>query len=54
MRQRLRRDVANAGFPEPARHEVIEVGVEPLNELMAALRTKALVGELEGRRRDGG
>ncbi len=31
--------------------ELIEAGVEPLNELMAALRTKQLVAELERRRR---
>jgi DNA-binding transcriptional MerR regulator len=30
--------------------ELIEAGVEPLNELMAALRTKQLVAELESRR----
>jgi len=30
--------------------ELIEAGVEPLNELMAALRTKQLVAELERRR----
>jgi DNA-binding transcriptional MerR regulator len=35
---------------EPA-IELIEAGVEPLNELMAALRTKQLVAELERRRR---
>jgi DNA-binding transcriptional MerR regulator len=35
--------------------ELIEAGVEPLNELMAALRTKQLVAELERRRgSDGG
>jgi DNA-binding transcriptional MerR regulator len=33
--------------------ELIEAGVEPLNELMAALRTKQLVAELERRRGDG-
>ena len=31
--------------------ELIEAGVEPLNELMAAMRTKQLVAELERRRR---
>jgi hypothetical protein len=30
--------------------ELIEAGVEPLNELMAAMRTKQLVAELERRR----
>jgi DNA-binding transcriptional MerR regulator len=36
--------------------ELIEAGVEPLNELMAAMRTKQLVAELERRRgsADGG
>jgi len=45
-----------AGEMDPERViELIEAGVEPLNELMSALRTKALVGELERRRsgRDG-
>ena len=43
-----------AGEMEPDRAiELIESGVEPLNELMAALRTKQLVAELE-RRRSGG
>jgi DNA-binding transcriptional MerR regulator len=43
-----------AGEMEPERAiELIESGVEPLNELMAALRTKQLVAELE-RRRSGG
>ncbi len=32
--------------------ELIEAGLEPLNELMAALRTKQLVAELERRRGD--
>ena len=32
--------------------ELIEAGVEPLNELMAAMRTKQLVAELERRRGD--
>jgi DNA-binding transcriptional MerR regulator len=40
-----------AGGMKPERViELIEAGVEPLNELMAALRTKALVDELERRR----
>ncbi len=40
-----------AGEMEPERvMELIEAGVEPLNELMAALRTKQLVAELERRR----
>jgi DNA-binding transcriptional MerR regulator len=40
-----------AGEMEPERVvELIEAGVEPLNELMAALRTKQLVAELERRR----
>ncbi len=40
-----------AGEMEPERvMELIEAGVEPLNELMAALRTKQLVVELERRR----
>ncbi|HET8975367.1 MAG TPA: MerR family transcriptional regulator [Solirubrobacterales bacterium] len=40
-----------AGEVEPDRAiELIESGVEPLNELMAALRTKQLVSELERRR----
>ena len=30
--------------------ELIEAGVEPLNELMAAMRAKQLVAELERRR----
>jgi len=33
--------------------ELIEAGVEPLNELMAAMRTKQLVAELERRRGSG-
>jgi DNA-binding transcriptional MerR regulator len=33
--------------------ELIEAGVEPLNELMAAMRTKQLVAELERRRGTG-
>jgi DNA-binding transcriptional MerR regulator len=33
--------------------ELIEAGVEPLNELMAAMRTKQLVAELERLRGDG-
>ena len=40
-----------AGEMEPDKvMELIEAGVEPLNELMAALRTKQLVAELERRR----
>jgi DNA-binding transcriptional MerR regulator len=40
-----------AGEMEPERVvELIEAGAEPLNELMAALRTKQLVAELERRR----
>jgi DNA-binding transcriptional MerR regulator len=40
-----------AGEVEPDRAiELIEAGLEPLNELMAALRTKQLVAELERRR----
>ena len=40
-----------AGEMDPERViELIEAGLEPLNELMSALRTKALVGELERRR----
>ncbi|MDP9188527.1 MAG: MerR family transcriptional regulator [Actinomycetota bacterium] len=40
-----------AGEMDAARAlELIESGVEPLNELMAALRTKQLVAELEHRR----
>jgi DNA-binding transcriptional MerR regulator len=40
-----------AGEVEPDRAiELIESGVEPLNELMAALHTKQLVSELERRR----
>jgi DNA-binding transcriptional MerR regulator len=42
-----------AGEMDPERViELIEAGVEPLNELMSALRTKALVDELERRRGD--
>ena len=40
-----------AGEMDPDRvMELIEAGVEPLNELMAAMRTKQLVAELERRR----
>jgi DNA-binding transcriptional MerR regulator len=40
-----------AGEMEPERViELIEAGTEPLNELMAALRTKQLLAELERRR----
>ena len=40
-----------AGEMEPDKvMELIEAGVEPLNELMAAMRTKQLVAELERRR----
>jgi DNA-binding transcriptional MerR regulator len=40
-----------AGELDPDRAmELIEAGVEPLNELMSALRTKQLVAELERRR----
>ena len=40
-----------AGEMDPDRvMELIEAGVEPLNELMSALRTKQLVAELERRR----
>ncbi len=40
-----------AGEMKPERAiELIEAGVEPLNELMAAMRTKELVAELERRR----
>ena len=44
-----------AGEVEPERAiELIESGVEPLNELMAALRSKQLVAELERRRGSAG
>ena len=44
-----------AGEVEPDRAiELIESGVEPLNELMAALRSKQLVAELERRRGSAG
>ena len=40
-----------AGEIDPERAiELIEAGSEPLNELMAAMRTKELVAELERRR----
>jgi DNA-binding transcriptional MerR regulator len=41
-----------AGEMEPDRAiELIEAGVQPLNDLLAALHTKALVAALEGRRK---
>jgi DNA-binding transcriptional MerR regulator len=44
-----------AGEVEPERAiQLIESGVEPLNELMAALRSKQLVAELERRRGSAG
>jgi DNA-binding transcriptional MerR regulator len=44
-----------AGEVEPERAiELIEAGSEPLNELMAAMRTKEVVAELERRRGNGG
>jgi DNA-binding transcriptional MerR regulator len=43
-----------AGEVDPGRAiELIEAGSEPLNELMAAMRTKEVVAELERRRGDG-
>jgi hypothetical protein len=40
-----------AGEVDPERAiELIEAGSEPLNELMAAMRTKEVVAELERRR----